>query len=135
MQTWKRQKLCAVIKELISLMWHPLNVGVDNLFILGMRICWVLSFALFLSEGKKAVKGKEKSKSREEKLKPSDDELRAAICDILKEVDFNTVIMWCSYGFCMSVGFTLHLIFWQMGNASLFVTLRHSLAAVNLKFC
>lgn len=40
--------------------------------------------------GKKAVKGTEKSRSKEEKLKPSDDELRTAICDILKEVDFNT---------------------------------------------
>ena len=42
-----------------------------------------------LLEAKKAVKGKEKPK--EDKLKPSDDELRSAICDILKEVDFNTV--------------------------------------------
>lgn len=40
--------------------------------------------------GKKAVEGKKKSRSKEEKLKPSDDELRTAICDILKEVDFNT---------------------------------------------
>lgn len=39
--------------------------------------------------GKKAAKGKDKPK--EDKLRPSDDELRIAICDILKEVDFNTV--------------------------------------------
>ncbi|KAL9262893.1 DEK domain-containing chromatin-associated protein 3-like protein [Drosera capensis] len=38
--------------------------------------------------GKKAVKGKEKTK--ESKVKPTDDDLRNAICDILKEVDFNT---------------------------------------------
>ncbi|XP_074303473.1 lysine-specific demethylase JMJ27-like isoform X2 [Silene latifolia] len=38
--------------------------------------------------GPKAVKAKEKPK--EDKSKPSDDELRQAICDILKEVDFNT---------------------------------------------
>ncbi|KAI8553007.1 hypothetical protein RHMOL_Rhmol06G0311800 [Rhododendron molle] len=38
--------------------------------------------------GKKAAKGKDKPK--EDKLRPSDDELRNAICDILKEVDFNT---------------------------------------------
>ncbi|KAL8215697.1 hypothetical protein R6Q57_022534 [Mikania cordata] len=37
---------------------------------------------------KKAVKGKETPK--EEKLKPSDVELKTAICEILKEVDFNT---------------------------------------------
>lgn len=41
------------------------------------------------SEGKKAVKGKDKPK--EDKSSPSDDELRNAICEILKEVDFNTV--------------------------------------------
>lgn len=40
-------------------------------------------------QGKKVVKGKEKAK--EDKVKPSDDELRNAICEILKEVDFNTV--------------------------------------------
>lgn len=39
--------------------------------------------------GKKTVKGKDQPK--EEKLKPTDDELREAICEILKEVDFNTV--------------------------------------------
>ena len=39
--------------------------------------------------GKKVAKGKDKAK--EEKLKPSDYELRATICEILKEVDFNTV--------------------------------------------
>ncbi|XP_058218909.1 DEK domain-containing chromatin-associated protein 3-like [Rhododendron vialii] len=38
--------------------------------------------------GKKAAKGKDKPKG--DKLRPSDDELRNAICDILKEVDFNT---------------------------------------------
>uniref|UniRef100_A0A5B7A544 DEK-C domain-containing protein n=1 Tax=Davidia involucrata TaxID=16924 RepID=A0A5B7A544_DAVIN len=38
--------------------------------------------------GKKVVKGKDKPK--EDKLRPSDDELRNAICEILKEVDFNT---------------------------------------------
>ncbi|KAK3013182.1 hypothetical protein RJ639_007901 [Escallonia herrerae] len=42
----------------------------------------------FLMQGKKIVKGKEKTK--EDKLRPSDDELRNAICEILKEVDFNT---------------------------------------------
>lgn len=40
-------------------------------------------------KGKKAVKGKDKPK--DDKLSPSDDELRNAICEILKEVDFNTV--------------------------------------------
>lgn len=40
-------------------------------------------------QGKKVVQGKEKPK--EEKVRPSDDELREAICEILKEVDFNTV--------------------------------------------
>ena len=40
-------------------------------------------------EGKKAVKGKDKPKG--DKLSPGDDELRNAICEILKEVDFNTV--------------------------------------------
>lgn len=40
-------------------------------------------------QGKKVVKGKEKAKV--EKLKPSDEELKSAICEILKEVDFNTV--------------------------------------------
>lgn len=40
-------------------------------------------------QGKKVLQGKEKPK--EEKLRPSDDELRNAICEILKEVDFNTV--------------------------------------------
>lgn len=44
-------------------------------------------FLLF--EGKKVAKGKDKTK--EEKLRPSDDKLRDAICQILKEVDFNTV--------------------------------------------
>ncbi|GMP52170.1 hypothetical protein CsSME_00018094 [Camellia sinensis var. sinensis] len=38
--------------------------------------------------GKKVAKGKDKPK--EVKLRPSDDELRKAICEILKEVDFNT---------------------------------------------
>ncbi|XAR67370.1 hypothetical protein NMG60_11002099 [Bertholletia excelsa] len=33
---------------------------------------------------------KEKDKPKEVKLKPSDDELRNAICEILKQVDFNT---------------------------------------------
>ena len=40
-------------------------------------------------QGKKVTKGKDKAK--EDKMKPSDYELRAAICKILKEVDFNTV--------------------------------------------
>lgn len=40
-------------------------------------------------EGKKVVKGKENPKV--EKLRPSDNELKNAICEILKEVDFNTV--------------------------------------------
>lgn len=39
-------------------------------------------------QGKKIAKGKIKSK---EAAGPSDDELREAICEILKEVDFNTV--------------------------------------------
>ncbi|KAG5550984.1 hypothetical protein RHGRI_009419 [Rhododendron griersonianum] len=38
--------------------------------------------------GEKTAKWKEKSK--EAKLRPSDDELRDAICEILTEVDFNT---------------------------------------------
>ena len=46
------------------------------------------SFICFC-EGKKVAKGKEKPK--EVKLKPSDGELKNAICEILKEVDFNTV--------------------------------------------
>lgn len=48
--------------------------------------------------GKKIVKGKDKSK--EDKLRPSDDELRDAICEILKEVDFNTVSIELQLG-CM----------------------------------
>lgn len=39
--------------------------------------------------GKKVLKGKDRNKV--DKLRPSDDELRTAICEILKEVDFNTV--------------------------------------------
>lgn len=39
--------------------------------------------------GKKVAKGKDKAK--DEKLKPTDHVLRDAICEILKEVDFNTV--------------------------------------------
>ncbi|KAH8494133.1 hypothetical protein H0E87_020769 [Populus deltoides] len=38
----------------------------------------------------KLEKGKEKAKVKENKLMPSDDELRDAICEILKEVDFDT---------------------------------------------
>ncbi|XP_022932335.1 glutamic acid-rich protein-like [Cucurbita moschata] len=38
--------------------------------------------------GKKIIKGKDKTK--EEKTRPSDDELREAICEILKVVDFTT---------------------------------------------
>ncbi|CAA3019972.1 DNA ligase 1-like isoform X1 [Olea europaea subsp. europaea] len=38
--------------------------------------------------GKKIVKGK--GKSKEDKIKPSDEELRNSICEILKEVDINT---------------------------------------------
>ncbi|KAL2455510.1 DEK domain-containing chromatin associated protein [Forsythia ovata] len=40
------------------------------------------------STGKKVVKSK--GKLKEDKLKPSDEELRSATCEILKEVDFNT---------------------------------------------
>ncbi|KAL8147666.1 hypothetical protein AgCh_005112 [Apium graveolens] len=40
--------------------------------------------------GKKVLKGKEK-KLKAQKLNPSDAELKNAICEILKEVDFNTV--------------------------------------------
>ncbi|XP_075513852.1 DEK domain-containing chromatin-associated protein 4-like [Primulina tabacum] len=40
------------------------------------------------STGKKVLKGKDKLK--EAKVTPSDDELRNAICELLKEVDFNT---------------------------------------------
>ncbi|KAG6756295.1 hypothetical protein POTOM_039721 [Populus tomentosa] len=40
--------------------------------------------------GKKVGKGKEKAKVKENKLMPSDDELRDAICEILKKVDFDT---------------------------------------------
>lgn len=39
--------------------------------------------------GKKDPNGKGHKKAN--KLKPSDDELRSAICEVLKEVDFNTV--------------------------------------------
>lgn len=35
--------------------------------------------------------GRVRSKSKKGEPKPSADELRQAICDILKEVDFNTV--------------------------------------------
>ncbi|KAF2305565.1 hypothetical protein GH714_006776 [Hevea brasiliensis] len=42
------------------------------------------------SKENRAAKGKEKAEVKEEKLKPTDDELRDAICEILKEVDFNT---------------------------------------------
>lgn len=38
--------------------------------------------------GKKALNGKSDKKT--DKLRPSDDELRSAICEVLKEVDFNT---------------------------------------------
>ncbi|XP_055807144.1 DEK domain-containing chromatin-associated protein 4-like [Solanum dulcamara] len=38
--------------------------------------------------GKKVLNGKGHKKA--DKLKPSDDELRSAICEVLKEVDFNT---------------------------------------------
>ncbi|CAI9755025.1 unnamed protein product [Fraxinus pennsylvanica] len=38
--------------------------------------------------GKQVAKGK--AKSKEDKVKPSDDELKNSICEILKEVDFNT---------------------------------------------
>ncbi|KAJ0046845.1 hypothetical protein Pint_03865 [Pistacia integerrima] len=38
--------------------------------------------------GRKAAKGKDKAK--EEKVRPSDEDMRDAICEILKEVDFNT---------------------------------------------
>ncbi|XP_073304253.1 DEK domain-containing chromatin-associated protein 2-like isoform X2 [Primulina huaijiensis] len=41
-----------------------------------------------VSPGKKILKVKDNL--REEKLKPSDNELRNAVCEILKEVDFNT---------------------------------------------
>lgn len=39
--------------------------------------------------GKKVLKGK--GHKKEDKLKPSDAELRSAVCEVLKEVDFNTV--------------------------------------------
>lgn len=49
-----------------------------------------LKFSCFcLNEGKKIVKGK--GKSKEDKIKPSDEELKNSICEILKEVNFNTV--------------------------------------------
>ncbi|KAG8636944.1 ABC transporter F family member 4 isoform X2 [Manihot esculenta] len=40
--------------------------------------------------GRRTAKGNEKAEVKEDKLKPTDDELRDAICEILKEVDFNT---------------------------------------------
>nr|GMC53687.1 DNA ligase 1-like isoform X1 [Ipomoea batatas] len=40
------------------------------------------------TKGKKVVKAKEQPK--EDKIQPTDDELRESICEILKEVDFNT---------------------------------------------
>ncbi|MCI10299.1 protein DEK-like, partial [Trifolium medium] len=40
----------------------------------------------------KVTKGK--GKKKEKSSGPSDDQLRNAICDILKEVDFNTVRCW-----------------------------------------
>lgn len=46
-------------------------------------------FVCCSNEGKQVVKGK--GKPKEDKLKPSDNELRSATCEILKEVDFNTV--------------------------------------------
>lgn len=48
-----------------------------------------LFIPMFYVLGKKVVKGKDKTK--EEKSRPSDDELREAICEILKVVDFTTV--------------------------------------------
>lgn len=48
-----------------------------------------VGFIDFSNSGKKILKVKEKLK--EERLKPSDDKLRDAICETLKEVDFNTV--------------------------------------------
>lgn len=46
-------------------------------------------FCFGLNAGKKVLKVKEKFK--EEKSKPTDDKIRDEICEILKEVDFNTV--------------------------------------------
>lgn len=44
---------------------------------------------------------KGKDKAEDEKLKPSDEDMRDAICAILKEVDFNTVRFdYCSSLFC-----------------------------------
>lgn len=54
-----------------------------------IAIYTALFIPLFYVLGKKIVKGKEKTK--EEKTRPSDDELREAICEILKVVDFTTV--------------------------------------------
>lgn len=55
-----------------------------------MSCNWFLKLAYFDSiVGNKVLKVKDKLK--EEKLKPSDDTLRNAICEILKDVDFNTV--------------------------------------------
>lgn len=39
---------------------------------------------------KRVAKGKDRS-DKNDKPQPTDDKLREAICDILKEVDFNTV--------------------------------------------
>lgn len=44
---------------------------------------------LLICEGKNVAKGKDKSRKKESG--PSEDELRNEICEILKEVDFNTV--------------------------------------------
>lgn len=44
---------------------------------------------IFYKKGKKAVT----ETMKEEKQKPSDNELKAAVCEILKQVDFNTVRM------------------------------------------
>lgn len=52
------------------------------------------------------MKGKDKTK--EEKTRPSDDELRDAICEILKVVDFNTVsdnVFILAAKFCWQVHF------------------------------
>ncbi|KAF3785454.1 hypothetical protein EJ110_NYTH27820 [Nymphaea thermarum] len=45
---------------------------------------------LWILKGKKASKAKDEPRKKE-KAGPTEEELRKAICDILKEVDFNTV--------------------------------------------
>ena len=68
---------------------HKFHDEVEKLQFSPSKFTYLVLWFFGLLEGKKVDKGREKPK--EEKLKPSDAALRKAICEILKEVDFNTV--------------------------------------------